>query len=172
MDKRDRFELLSAYLDGEVTAAERRQVEEWLRSDATIKNLYARLLQLRQDMRSMPIQASQDSAEITVDRVLHSVNQRSIFVLAMGSATIVACLMSTVFGLLPKVESPTLQMARNAQVKSLPVAATQSTVAIPHLMVAINNPVIEIPKTSVANPQSSVVKSVRNQDQNQEIELN
>jgi len=29
MLKRDRFELLSAYLDGEVTAAQRQQVEDW-----------------------------------------------------------------------------------------------------------------------------------------------
>lgn len=33
--KRDRFELLSAYLDGEVTSSERHQVEDWLRSDPT-----------------------------------------------------------------------------------------------------------------------------------------
>uniref|UniRef100_A0ACD5GTL5 Anti-sigma factor family protein n=1 Tax=Desertifilum tharense IPPAS B-1220 TaxID=1781255 RepID=A0ACD5GTL5_9CYAN len=33
MLKRDRFELLSAYLDGEVTASERQQVENWLDTD-------------------------------------------------------------------------------------------------------------------------------------------
>ncbi|MEL6165322.1 MAG: zf-HC2 domain-containing protein, partial [Cyanobacteria bacterium J06628_3] len=46
MVKRDRFELLSAYLDGEVTAAERRQVEEWLANDSSVQNLHKRLLSL------------------------------------------------------------------------------------------------------------------------------
>jgi anti-sigma factor RsiW len=45
---RDRFELLNAYLDGEVTAAERRQIEDWLTTDSTIQCLYARALELRQ----------------------------------------------------------------------------------------------------------------------------
>lgn len=48
MVKRDRFELLSAYLDGELTAAERRQVEELLANDQAVKCLYVRLLKLRQ----------------------------------------------------------------------------------------------------------------------------
>jgi len=41
MLKRDRFELLSAYLDGEVTAAQRQQVEDWLGNDPEVQ-LYAR----------------------------------------------------------------------------------------------------------------------------------
>jgi hypothetical protein len=48
MVKRDRFELLSAYLDGEVTATERKQVEEWLANDASVQCLYARLSQCPQ----------------------------------------------------------------------------------------------------------------------------
>ena len=39
MMKRDGYELLSAYLDGEVTAAERKQVEEWLANDPTVQSL-------------------------------------------------------------------------------------------------------------------------------------
>ncbi len=31
--KRNRFELISAYIDGEVTAAERRQINDWLTTD-------------------------------------------------------------------------------------------------------------------------------------------
>jgi anti-sigma factor RsiW len=36
----EKFELLSAYLDGEVTAAERKQVELWLQDDATFKAMH------------------------------------------------------------------------------------------------------------------------------------
>jgi anti-sigma factor RsiW len=40
--KRDRFELLSAYLDGELTATERRQIEDWLKTAPEVQRLYAR----------------------------------------------------------------------------------------------------------------------------------
>ncbi len=39
MYQRDRFELLSAYLDGEVTAAERRQIEQWLATEPEVQSL-------------------------------------------------------------------------------------------------------------------------------------
>jgi anti-sigma factor RsiW len=48
MHNRDRFELLNAYLDGEVTANERRQIENWLATDSQVQCLYARALKLRQ----------------------------------------------------------------------------------------------------------------------------
>lgn len=48
--KRDTFERLSAYLDGEVTAAERQQVEAWLATDSEAQRLYQRLLNLRQQI--------------------------------------------------------------------------------------------------------------------------
>ncbi|MFM8202724.1 MAG: anti-sigma factor family protein, partial [Dolichospermum sp.] len=53
MQKREYFELLSAYLDGEVTATERRQVEQWLSTDASVKCLYKRLLNLRQGLQNI-----------------------------------------------------------------------------------------------------------------------
>ena len=43
MQKRDCFELLSAYLDGEVTATERKQVEEWFSTDTSVKCLYKKI---------------------------------------------------------------------------------------------------------------------------------
>ena len=52
--KRDRFELISAYLDGEVTPAERLLVTNWLAHDPEVQNLYRRLLLLRQAFRTLP----------------------------------------------------------------------------------------------------------------------
>jgi anti-sigma factor RsiW len=54
MHNRNRFELLNAYLDGEVTADERRQIENWLTTDPQVQCLYARALKLRQKWQ-MPI---------------------------------------------------------------------------------------------------------------------
>ena len=53
----ERFELLSAYLDDEVTAEERKQVAQWLMDDPHTLQMYRRLLMLRQAIRTAPIQA-------------------------------------------------------------------------------------------------------------------
>jgi hypothetical protein len=47
-------EMLSAYLDGELSAAQRRQVEQALSADANLSRELARLRALRQVMRSLP----------------------------------------------------------------------------------------------------------------------
>jgi len=51
--RRDRFELLSAYLDGEVTAQDRAVVQHWLNTDPSVKCLYHRLLCLRQGCQEL-----------------------------------------------------------------------------------------------------------------------
>ncbi|MBT9316576.1 anti-sigma factor family protein [Leptothoe spongobia] len=56
-DEETRFELLSAYLDDEVTPQERKLVAQWLRDDPQTLQMYRRLLMLRQAIRTAPIQA-------------------------------------------------------------------------------------------------------------------
>ena len=53
----ERFELLSAYLDDEVTPAERKQVAQWLMDDPQTLQMYRRLLMLRQAIRTAPVPA-------------------------------------------------------------------------------------------------------------------
>lgn len=74
---RDRFELLSAYLDGEVTATERRQVEEWLTNDPTTKRLYSRLLMMQQSFQAMPVPAAEQSAQELATKVLQRVETQA-----------------------------------------------------------------------------------------------
>ena len=50
------FELLSAYLDGEVTSEQRQQVQELLKQDPETKALYQRLLALREGFQNLPVQ--------------------------------------------------------------------------------------------------------------------
>lgn len=66
----DRFELLSAYIDGEVTAAEQKQVEEWLATDPTVQQLHNRLMKLRSAFRTMPSPAPVQPVEKTVEQVM------------------------------------------------------------------------------------------------------
>jgi anti-sigma factor RsiW len=54
--QRDRFELLSAFIDGEVTAAERKQVQQLLATDSDMQRLHSRLMKLRQGLQKLPCQ--------------------------------------------------------------------------------------------------------------------
>lgn len=69
MYHRDRFELLSAYLDSEVTAAERGQIEEWLTTDPEVQCLYARVLKLRPLWVTMPAPTAQPPMKRNVQQV-------------------------------------------------------------------------------------------------------
>ena len=154
MVKRDRFELLSAYLDGEVTAIERKQVEEWLANDASVQCLYARLLKLRQGLRTLPVPTAQESPEATVQQVLTRLRRRSRLNWMAGSAALAACVIGAVSGLVP-IGSRAPQLAQRPQTE--PIQTSSASVIPPSpLMVGLNNPVIEIPKAAVASPENPV----------------
>lgn len=145
MLKRDRFELLSAYLDGEVTAAERRQVESWLSSDVAVQQLYARLLKLRQGIRTLPIPTTeQQPVEQAVQQVVARLERRPKRALAWGGLAVAALFVSALAHVLPRNEfSP--QMAEAPRV--------EKTIPSEGLMIALDRPVIEIPKAAVASPK-------------------
>ncbi|MBG1263142.1 anti-sigma factor family protein [Nostoc commune] len=154
MVKRDRFELLSAYLDGEVTAPERRQVEEWLANDASVQCLYARLLKLRQGLRTLPVPAAQQSPEATVQQVLTRLHRRSRLNWMAGSAAVAACVIGAVSSLVP-IGSRAPQLAQRPQTE--PIQTSSASIIPPSpLMVGLNNPVIEIPKAAVASPENPI----------------
>ncbi|MBD2692359.1 anti-sigma factor family protein [Anabaena catenula] len=163
----DRFELLSAYLDGEVTAVERRQIEEWLANDASVKCLYGRLLKLRQGLKTIPV-PSQQSPEATFQQVWTRLHRRSQAAWMVGGAAVAACFIGTISGLLPDTGLK-MQLAQQ-QIKPT-VATTQPAVPASPLMVALNNPVIEIPKTAVAFPKAPV-NPPQNQPEDTQHDIN
>ena len=152
----DRFELLSAYLDGEVTAAERKQVEQWLVTDESVKSLYARLLKLRQGVKTMPVPALEQSPEATFQAVWKQVSYRYQLSWIFGGAALAACIIGSISGLIPGNTSK-WQLAEQ---KIQPITTkTQPVFPNSPLMVALNNPPIEIPKTAVASPRKPVSES-------------
>lgn len=157
MLKRDRFELLSAYLDGEVTAAERKQVEEWLANDLESQRLYDRLLKLRSSFQTVPVPAAQQPVEQTIELVYQRVDRRSRrrAVVWSGSA-IAAVVLGAVSTVLPTRQL--LQIAQSPQQEIEP------------LRVALNSPVVEIPKLGITPPgeQSQPIESPQ-QQQNRDI---
>ena len=156
MLKRDRFELLSAYLDGEVTAAERRQVEDWLANDPDIQRLYGRLLKLRQGLRTMPVPPSPQPVEQTVQQVMARLDRRPKVVKVWGGAAIAALFVGALSVVLPSSHSPIIQLAQAPQQQTLPE----------NVMVALNTPVIEIP--AAAAVPSKVFGRVSSPQRNQQ----
>ena len=147
--QRDRFELLSAYIDGEVTAAERKQVQELLATDSEMQRLYSRLIKLRQGMQQLPVPAPVATAQQTAQQVFSRIdrrrNRRTVF---WGGAAIAALFVSAVSGIFPGSRSAVLQLAQKPNADAEP------------LEIALNQPVIEIPKGAVAEPEQSVQPSI------------
>lgn len=153
--QRDRFELLSAYLDGEVSADERRQVEDWLANDPTVQQLHARLLKLRQAFQAMPIpMADERAVQATVDAVFAKVDRRShparwlwggvaIAAVALGAVT------STFLG--ENRLSPSL-VGQNSDPTNVQPSPTDNTEP---LMIALDKPLVSIsdqPQGTPAKP--------------------
>lgn len=147
--QRDRFELLSAYLDGEVTAAERRQVEVWLTTDTSTQQLYRRLLGLRQGLQTLPIVRSEQSVEQLVDRVTARV-ERQPRRLAWGGLAAAGLLIGALYSALPQ--------DRQNYAPSLANSTPSEMVPSDGLMIAINQPPIEIPKAAGTLKPGTVVR--------------
>ena len=150
MVKRDRFELLSAYLDGEVTAAERRQVEEWLANDSSVQNLHKRLLSLRQGLRNLPV-PQEKSIEETVDSVMTRLRRRTRKAWMFGGAAVAACIIGSLSSLIPNSE-PGLRFA-NTSVEETQLASSEEIASLP--MITLNQPLVRIPKAN-QSPQDEI----------------
>ncbi|NJL91161.1 MAG: zf-HC2 domain-containing protein [Coleofasciculaceae cyanobacterium SM2_1_6] len=134
--EKDDFELLSAFLDGEVTAIERQRVQQLLSTDEEIQRLYRRLLRLRQNFDSLPVPVPTQSSGELCQRVFAKVDRRrqQRFILGFGGA--IAALAVGAFSLMrPSTQSLPLQIVQEPSPSNRPEL----------LMIAVNRPVIEIP---------------------------
>jgi anti-sigma factor RsiW len=146
---RDRFEMLSAYLDGEATAQERQQVQQWLDTDPEAQQLYRRLVQLRCGMKEMPVPSAQPHQQLT-QGVFKRLRQRRWKQAAfVGSGAIAAVFVGMMSGVFPGSNSG-WQYAETQNQYSPEMAITEDT-----LTIAINRPVVEIPKAAIAPPEKT-----------------
>lgn len=143
--QRDRFELLSAYMDGEVTADERRQVEDWLAHDPTVQRLHARLLKLRACFQTMPVPtAAPESVQQTVDAVLSKVERRPRLTLIWGGAAVAAAMMvAAVSSVLPGFRESLPQMAQSPSEQVQPTQP--ESVQSERLLIALDKPLVALP---------------------------
>ena len=139
------FELLSAYLDNEVSVEERRQVQYWLDNDPEIKKLYLQLSRLNQGVQNIPAPQEAISTKQLSERVFQSIDrtQRKRKVSIWGGA-IAALVLATVSNLFTGSGNvPTLRLAESSE---------QETVSQPIMVaVAVNKPAVIIPKAAVSS---------------------
>lgn len=131
----ERFELLSAYLDGEVTASERQQVEAWLATDRAFQQQYRQMQNIHVAFPLMTVPSSQ-SAEALAEGVFGKIDRnRNRKFFWIGGGAIAATLLAAVTGLggLFGDRSPQLQFAENKANTPAP------------LMVALNDPILVMP---------------------------
>jgi ferric-dicitrate binding protein FerR (iron transport regulator) len=152
--KQEKFELVSAYLDGEVTLSERREVENLLATDTVTRHLYQRLLQLLSELQRMPIPPTTETFEVTVDKVFEKIDRRSkrTFVLA-GGAIAVVCV-AVVSGIVSVIRSPSLEVAERETVHIALNEPIMEIVNPDSLMLTVNEPVFQIPKAPISPSES------------------
>ncbi|PZD74826.1 hypothetical protein C1752_00722 [Acaryochloris thomasi RCC1774] len=147
----DRFELLSAYLDHEVSAEERKQVEQWLTNDSEFYTLYQRLLTLQRSCQSLPT-PSAAPVDQTIDRVFERIDSRRR--LPLWSTLAAAAVAGTVGAIAGAWNggplSPQFAETQDSGIESPVVASVntpplQETVEPSGLMIAIEHPPVELP---------------------------
>jgi anti-sigma factor RsiW len=148
----DRFELLSAYIDGEITLAHKQQVQQWLKEDPSFQQLYQRLLRLNQGFQSLPAPVATKSPQQITNAVFHKMEQRRSHRLAFWGGTAIAVVAMGLISLfLPENKSFLPQVANSptpTEKNTTPVA--QNETVAPSLIIAVNRPVVPIPKAPVA----------------------
>lgn len=130
----ERFELLSAYLDGEVTASERKQVEAWLATDRAFQQQYRQMQSVQHAMPRISVPSSQSTtalAEGVFGQIDRNRNRKLFWI---GGGAIAATVLAAVTGLGGLLgDRPQLQFASNKANTPAP------------LMVALNDPILAMP---------------------------
>ncbi len=154
--KNDRFELLSAYIDHEVSTDERKQVEKWLTSDPEFYTAYKSLLTLQRSCQSIPT-PSAAPVDQTIDRVFERIDARRR--LPLWSTLAAAAVAGTVGAIAGAWNggplSPQFAANQDSSIQSPVVASVNppSTVELPSqetvepsaLMIAIEHPPVDLP---------------------------
>lgn len=138
----DGFELLSAYLDNELTPAECKEVQRRLDEQPEFQKTYARLLHLQSQVQHLTAPSVNLSTEDLSHKIFQKIDsrQRRRKVAVWGGA-IAAALITLVSSTVPT----------NSAFK-LAKSPTESSIM---LAVAIDKPAVKIPKAAVANTQEN-----------------
>jgi anti-sigma factor RsiW len=148
----ERFELLSAYLDGEVTVAERKQVEAWLDSDPEFQRLHKQMLQMQRSFQALSVPPS-ESIESTVQQVMARVDRRPRLLVVWSGlgAVAAAAVVGVVSGILPPSQLMPQTAANLPQAGRVVPEAGATQIALPTLMLSLDQPPVAIPDQPAVN---------------------
>ena len=139
------IELLSSYIDGEATPEEARQVQDLLDHDPEFKRQYLHLHQIRQGLQAMPTPASQSHRQLSNQVFTRLRWRRGKVVSIWGSGAIAALFIAGVISNIPR-SNPTEQFANINSQPATPSLLDTSFNQEEALVVALNRPVVQIPK--------------------------
>lgn len=143
----DRFELLSAYLDGEATAAERKQVEAWLATDSEFNQCYQQLVQMQRSFQSIPMPASVP-VEQTIENVMARVERQpkvSVWAAAGVAAAVIAAAITGLFSGGGSLIPQTAQNPENTDTATVAVNSQPDNLKPSDLLIAIEQSPVDIP---------------------------
>lgn len=146
------IELLSAYIDGEATPEESQRVQYLLDHDTEFKQQYLHLHQIRQGLQAMPAPQSQSHRHLSNNVFTRLRWQRSKTISLWGSGAIAALFIAGIVSNLPNIGQGGQFANRNEQPNSSTIVETATN---PNqgeaLVVALNRPVLQIPKMATAD---------------------
>lgn len=150
--EQDRFELLSAYLDGELTPSERQQIQQWLDADANFKQLYHRLLRLRHGMQNLSVPAPEAQTKQLSEQVFLRVDRQKRFkkLWLLTGGAVAAVFVSAISGIFTTSNSPIVNVAQSES------QSEQSTIEPIMIAVAVDKPAVKIPKAAFTSRQLSI----------------
>jgi predicted anti-sigma-YlaC factor YlaD len=151
----ERFELLSAYLDGEVTGAERKQVESWLQEDAVFKATYNKMRGMHAAIEQIPMPSEAVAIDKFADEVFAKIDQRSNlkFFKMFGGACVAGLVAAgAMFTTTFQGSNNQLQLAKSSLPTSVPNSLSILVKPAP-LMVALNDSIVQISPNKVATPK-------------------
>lgn len=137
----EKFVLLSAYLDGEVTPAEQAEVEAWLQGDSQAYQLYQQQLRLRRAVQALPVPHA-TSADVLVQQVLGQIErqQRQQQKRMVGIGGLVT-LLAVVVGGLAMIDHNN-RLAPSLTQATVPATSPQREEP---LMIALETPIVPLP---------------------------
>lgn len=138
----EKFVLLSAYIDGEVTPSERRQVQQWLDTDPQFKQQYLQQLRLHQGMNRVPIPKESPSHQLIAKSVFQEIDQQNQQKRRwVGGGILLAAILGAI------TSNVLVKPSLTPQYSNLEGQPQQSSMgdSSEGLVIALNQPIVELP---------------------------
>lgn len=142
MDNQQRFELLSAYLDQELSPEEVEEVEQWLKQDHEARRTYHNLLQLRYRLREIPIPSSQLPSELLSYQVTQKAHAQRMRQWSLWGGSAIAALFVVILTSLFSTNHSSLFRIAQSDERSFSKDS---------LMIEVDQPIMEIPTAPAEN---------------------